>query len=320
MRYNLGSHAQTAHVWAQNTQSEGYSGDKRIFFESGVIYSYGRHFAIASHVKDVKGNPAILFTTRNYSSSTSQHKSIVRNALRRDCPIHFVPDASCTTKDNVDRLDAEIKNQIEKYGKPRIRQTTRDAIANAIAHLIKTRNEYGKAFIKKYKAIAVPDNITKLADKLQKAKVAQAKREKKERAKAFEKALIEAESALQIPREKFADIWRKNEMYEKFDGWNQHQRTAYEYISKTHGILLRVKGDNIETSLHAEFPISHAKKAFTFIQKVRASKTPWHKNGHSIHLGAFQIDEIDISGNVKAGCHFVKWDEIELMAATLGII
>lgn len=76
--------------------------------------------------------------------------------------------------------------------------------------------------------------------------------------------------------------------------------------------------DTIETSRGADFPIKHALRALPIIRRVVATGESWHTNGHTIHLGPFQIDAIEADGTVKAGCHTVTIDEIELIAKELG--
>ena len=319
MRKVLGSHAQTAHVWAQNTQSEGRASDGRMFFERGVIYSYGHHFAIASHVKDLKGDDAVLFTTRRNSVSTSKHIGLVRQALRGNARVYNVPCVSHgMEEENLIRLDKEVKNLLENYGKPRIRHTTRDGIASSIARTITTRNEYGAAFVKNYKPIAVPEDIHALAKSIQEANEKRAKAEAKAKAKAWEAALREAEDALKIPRAEWANMWRKNSDSPLHDPrWS---RTCAAYVRETHGVLMRLKSiQEIETSQGAEFPVSHAKLAYALIKPLVATGTEWKKNGHRIPLGHFEIDSIDKAGNIKAGCHTVKWQEVVLMAQRLGL-
>ena len=70
------SHSEVAHIWANRQQPYGESGN--IFFDGKIIYSYGTHFAIAAHYKDI-----VLFTLRDYSVSTAKHKSIVRSAIHQ---------------------------------------------------------------------------------------------------------------------------------------------------------------------------------------------------------------------------------------------
>jgi hypothetical protein len=51
---------------------------------------------------------------------------------------------------------------------------------------------------------------------------------------------------------------------------------------------------------------------------IRSGNSYQH-NGHSIHIGHFRIDAIDTEGNVRAGCHFIKRDEMERLATQLGL-
>jgi hypothetical protein len=42
-------------------------------------------------------------------------------------------------------------------------------------------------------------------------------------------------------------------------------------------------------------------------------------NGHSIRLGNYAIDRIEPDGTVHAGCHVVRWEEIERIAPELSV-
>jgi len=81
--------------------------------------------------------------------------------------------------------------------------------------------------------------------------------------------------------------------------------------------MLRISGDEVETSLGARFPVTHAVKALRFVRLVKAKGEAWHSNGHTIHLGHYKLDEIDAEGNVKAGCHRVSYEEIERIGPML---
>lgn len=83
--------------------------------------------------------------------------------------------------------------------------------------------------------------------------------------------------------------------------------------------FMRINGDNIETSQHASFPVADAVRAWPLIKRIKRAGKIWQRNGETIKLGHFQIDRIDASGNVRAGCHFVQWKEIEKVAAELGL-
>jgi hypothetical protein len=319
MKKVLGSHAQTAHVWAQNIQTEGRASDKRMFFEGGTIYSYGRHFAIASHVKDLKGNAAVLFTTQGYSVSTAKHIGLVRRALIGNDKVYYVPEAQAGyEKENLARFDRVANSLVKKYAAPRIRQTTRDKIAFELRETLEKRNLFGFAFVKGYKAVAMPDDIRDLANNLEKAHVARIKAEARIKRREQEAKYKEAERDLGMPRHTWAAAWREH----KDALSNSHWYTVKAFLREHVGTLLRLDGSslNVVTSEGAEFPVKHAKLAFKMIRQTRLNKTTWQRNGHSIHLGAFQIDSIDTEGNVKAGCHTILWPEILLMAQKIGLV
>lgn len=81
--------------------------------------------------------------------------------------------------------------------------------------------------------------------------------------------------------------------------------------------MLRVVGDEAQTSLGARFPVSPARRGLAFIHTVRESGREHVRNGHTIHLGHYVIDRIEPDGTVHAGCHVVKWDEIERITPQL---
>lgn len=83
VRQTFGSHANTAHTWAQQKYPYGRSGDGRIFFHGPNVYSYGTHFCIASFTDKVVGGKRVVFLNADkYSPSTGKHQGEVRGALR----------------------------------------------------------------------------------------------------------------------------------------------------------------------------------------------------------------------------------------------
>jgi hypothetical protein len=81
--------------------------------------------------------------------------------------------------------------------------------------------------------------------------------------------------------------------------------------------MLRVVGDNVETSRGAVFPVEHARKGLALVRAVIARGEEWKTNGHTCHLGHYQIDRITAKGTVHAGCHVVEFAEIERIAEQL---
>lgn len=73
---------QVASLWASQAQSEAFNQGRTLFFRDSGIYSYGRHFPIARHMKAPNGHVFVAFTTQGYSVTTAKHMSWVRNTLK----------------------------------------------------------------------------------------------------------------------------------------------------------------------------------------------------------------------------------------------
>lgn len=88
----------------------------------------------------------------------------------------------------------------------------------------------------------------------------------------------------------------------------------------TLGAALRVTGEELQTSWGASVPLAHAIRVLRAVEACRAKGEGWKRNGHTLHVGHFQIDSIEPNGDFKAGCHFIKWQEVERVAGALGLL
>ena len=89
------------------------------------------------------------------------------------------------------------------------------------------------------------------------------------------------------------------------------------YLRDSIDTMLRVVGENVETSRGAVFPVSHARRGLALVRAVVASGQEWITNGKTCHLGHYKIDRIAADGTTFAGCHIVKLAEIERIASDL---
>jgi hypothetical protein len=98
-----------AHIWAQQTQSEGRSNNGQFYFRDSTIYSYGSHFPIAQFSAD---KSIVWFTERGYSPTTGRHISYTEDALR-GLNVHVirVPDLSRFVET---RISKEMRAAIEE--------------------------------------------------------------------------------------------------------------------------------------------------------------------------------------------------------------
>jgi len=306
----FGSHEQTAHVWAQRNISHGRSADGRMFWDGNAIYSYGRHFAIASFAKTLKGENCVLINSSSYSVSTSKHQSIVRRALRSDLPSFYVKQPSSNASTNLDLFDAEIRKLLTESGQTK-HKGKKARLALEATQVCMRRNEFGAAFVSRYKPLMLGGDVASMAQRYADAEKRKIAMREKGRLAHIEARYQHAEGVLKAERSQWPRIWRAGLPV------NKTPMAMLEWIKQNYGVLLRRHGENILTSAGAEFPVHHATRAFPLIAKARGNG--WVKNGHKIPLGVFEIDEITPEGDVKAGCHLVKWPEIARMAKRLGL-
>lgn len=83
-----------------------------------------------------------------------------------------------------------------------------------------------------------------------------------------------------------------------------------------------VSGGTLETSQGATVPLRHAFRVFQFIALCRAERKAWTPGAwgpRQIRVGHFRVDSVAPSGDFVAGCHAIKWPEVESLAARLGV-
>lgn len=325
MKKVFSTSAMVAHVWAQRNQTEGRTGTSNMYFNSDAIFSYGSHFPLAKFLND----DTVLINTDGYSVSTSKHKQEVRGALRSGLNKlhtntaiikHLVSYHSWLARgetngrktlielvtDTVSRLIVQQAKIAAKRRKPELVESD----INVALQFYQDQLDL-LAFYK----LKMPAAVTKLAETLksnlagvvasnEKQLKAAAKKRDKERKAEFERRNALAKVALVK--------WRLGEALEYGERDN-----LYSFLSDT---ALRVNGEQIETTKGAAFPVSHGALAFKAIIKAKTRGETWQRNGHTIHLGNFQIDTITPEGNVIAGCHTVLYSEIEAIAKQLNLI
>jgi len=294
------------HLWAHRTQDEARNRQGNLYFTGDTIYSYGSHFPIARHVVSEAGERAVLFTTANYSVTTSSHCSVVRSAIPSRIPVFHVPivchgrysGSDLTADDHADNL-AHYALRIEKHVITSARARSSYAKEWNHEHADRLR---GEAFAYcAFFGLPVP-NIPEVPELNSEALTPIRKREAKRA----------AEKAEQTRRENEREAIRHSENMAKWRAGEYHGGFPYGFPT-----MLRIVGDEVQTSLGARFPVSHAKRALSFVRNVRESQQAYVRNGHTIHLGPYSIDRIEPDGTVKAGCHVVSWDEIERIAPFL---
>lgn len=307
MRKYLKDKHEVAHFWANKVQDEGRCGGN-VFFDDGVIYSYGRHFPIAKHLPD----GSIAFTTRDYSPSTSNHKSIVRSAIPHGTKIHFVPHPAGSVRENREKVDYLIKLRLESAAKRRMKSTRDGDLAGAL-HIAEQFNGFALAMgAKKKDLIKVQALVGLDMDKL-KAKLKRDEEAKERAAKALAKKREKEQ------REQRA-AWRHGG-YGHFD--NPIMLRLHYVTNSTESADMQslIKGEPepfvIETSRGAEIPVDAALRLWPVIQRCRNGDKDYEVG---MELGHYRLTRIRTNGSIVVGCHDIAYAEIEGIAHQLGLI
>jgi len=330
-----------AHLWiGHNLSGEGQSSARNprynFYFSGPTIYSYGSHFPIASFVRSGK-KQAIQFTTRGYSVTTSGHISTVRGAIHRnDIPVFRVRDAADVgysgannLADYLKRIELAIANQDKARSTRKIENFRGDALA-----LIAECKLYCKFWkVKQPKFPKVPALPANFAAKRKRENELQAARDEKNRVEREARAAEYAkQNAEQIAKDTAAILeWNANkdrhiaewlaggELNRPPTRWYGYRDSANVPKLEEVPTLLRIVGDEIETSRHASFPIEHGQKALAVVDKCIARGEGFQSNGHTIKLGLYKLDSITVGtpeaeaaggAIIKAGCHVVPYTSV----------
>jgi len=319
--------AECIHVWAQQNQNEGRASN--VFFEGPVIYSYGYHYPLAVFIESpIKANGKAVFVhTSGYSVSTHKHITQVQgatnhyNQFRVGNPtlINALKRNSGGWHDGTDLLANEFNRQVQAevmhlqgfLGSPesaKRRRATLEKIKGQTAYKIQNyiamMEWLGlKLDAKSKKAIkSLDSSIDDLKASAQKVAALEAKQKAKAEKERLARNAIATKTAL-----------------ESFHNGADLSHVEYGYLYTVKPIQMRVISDEIQTTMRASFPVEHALKAFPFIRACKEKGTSWQRGDKSLRLGSYTKEAIEERGNVKAGCHYLEWEEIERLAKQLKV-
>lgn len=293
-----------AHVWAHKLLDHARNKTGNFYFHGDTIYSYGCHFPIARHVEH-KGKKCILFTTRDYSSTTSGHKSEVLRAIP---PGVLVFHVECPTngvrKEMLDGYADRITQLCREVAKGRegFRQQCR---LDSLVKLVEEANNFSRFFGLRRK-FAAPTDMDEIKAQVKKEAELLRRRQAAERRKREAKQAEALESWLQG-----GDKWPHDL---EFD----HLRIRRPSIGESYGHDSPAE-ELVETTRHAYVPLRDVKKIAKLVLKHVNSGEHWQRNGDQISVGDYRLDAITSDGTVHVGCHKFKREEILRFAGVLGI-
>lgn len=318
------TNAMCAHVWAQQTQEHGRGSSGSLYFRRSTIYSYGEHWPLAQIVTAGSGKTArkaVLVKNRygrSRSITTSKHMGDVCRALSRDqkCKmfdVEFLGPKGVGFRqaglDHAGNLASYVSRRDDAIAKAmRVHLHNMEYLVSYAAKWETEYAEYCRFFGIRRK---IPKRNTyngKFETRLERAEGAVAEYASIQAARA-ERARIEYEAKHAAEAIEQAKL---------LPGWLAGENHARLYALPD--TYLRVRGENIETTRGATFPVEHGIRAFKLIRALVETGREYKRNGHTIHLGHFALDSISADGTVRAGCHTVHWPTIERVAWQLGLM
>lgn len=283
---------QVAHFWANQTQSHARTSTGAMFFEGPSIYSYGYHFEIARIVEH-RGKKCVLFTTRDYSTTTAAHKRIVRQA--------------CS---HLDVIYVDLRDLGGTPGKLLATMRERYKEAMRIAAAIPKR-----APVRRARAFSHAESIAANGDRVAEffGLTGRIKRLNEDEAAASIKAEERRQAA--VARKRDAEIAAR--FAENLPKWLAGEENYLPSHSNTYFRFI-ADGEEIQTSHGARFHTKDGKRAYKILKALHKAGKTFQANGEKIPVGPWQVDSMDEHGNVKAGCHFIEWTVIEEFAQKAG--
>ncbi len=305
------------HIWAQQQQSEGRGGgNANIFFEGATIYSYGKHFPIAT----IEGDD-VLFTLRGYSNTTAKHIGGARRAVSHkniiycyEVPVKFWGNDlplkkqayNSTHEKNMNEWKREIKALFEELENKRIRNI-QDRL-NSIDTHINRLNRYCQYFnikikdkeLKKLLKVAASPDFLKDAKEAREKQIA-----------ANEKKMQQAEKAYLT----YLGYWRDNNNAALLHLPNDVKELANYYQSQSDSFTrLRFNKEQnmVETSKGVQIPVPVAKRAYIALNGCLEGKC----DSLQIPVLSYTITRTTDKA-IVAGCHTIPKEDVKYIANLL---
>lgn len=326
--------SQVAHLWAHQSQESARSGNGNFHFSGPVLMSYAASIARLVPAPDATDSArpedcAALITTRRDSKidskTTQSHIGRARRAvshLRAFMVPEINPRGAADHARNMAALLADYASTTA------LRRVTGAKAADYGGVLPDYIEKYTRAahkqvadYVEFFKLdSALPDLDSDLA--AARARWAQACADYTATGAAEKRAAERAKraaAAARLAEKRAAEAAARNA--EAIAEWRTGVRHSlpYDVATAGGGALLRVRGDKLETSQGAVVPLAEAVRVFQFVKLVRARGEAWHRNGATVRVGGFMVDHIASDGTMRAGCHLLRWAEIEAAAEAASV-
>lgn len=259
-----------AHLWANKLQ-ETARNSGNFYFNGDTIFSYGRHFPIAKHVVNERGENCVLFTERTYSNTTAGHISIVRQAANHKNIVYCYSPES-TSEENFNywlRCAESTAKKLLNARKPE----------KYLSEL-----DYIKSKVKKYCdffSLTIPESLVAALNIGNKSQFAEYQNKKDQ----YEKEESERKAKeLEKKHKKELKAWKDfkvNRLYNRID---------FDFLR------LNQSENRIETTQAVQIPFEIGKRIYFSILD----------NSISVGDKVLNFEVLEVGKNIKIGCHNFK--------------
>ena len=297
-----------AHLWAAQSQAEGHS--QSMHFNGPVLYSYKTAIGVIVNPEHpYRGDEAdvVLINAREYTMTTKcKHMPALRRAVThmRSFTVPSMTEHPENLLHLVARFEVwsgriERKRDVGEWCFEELQRHANDA------------NDYARLFN------VLPHTFIDAAARSLHIRGVRAEREARLNTPEMEAKRAKARAGRVAAKARKAECEAAERMARQayaLTAFRSGAPFAGYLIDENGGAYLRIREDVVETSRGASVLASDAISAIRFIRSQR--DTGW---AGSYELGPFTLTSVDPSGNIVAGCHFIKWSEIERIATELGV-
>lgn len=321
------------HKWAHQTQESARNPQANLYFSGDTLYSYRDSYPIAKLFKKKGPRPSIgdsgpggllnatvraahegktlvLHVANTYSNTTSGHCSDARRATSHlpSLIVAEVDPAGHESRGGHERNLAYFTAEMARLHKEAGRVLQESGVAwraSKCAELHKGMANYMMFFGIRRKMPA----LLSFADHYERARRIEnpdpASLDKRERA-----------SAQRRERKAFRDNLHA---MARRTSWRMGETGYFSHNSRTPhgGVMLRVNGEQIETSQGARLPLAAAPMVWQMVNRALGKGyTPGLK---APSIGGYPLTRIDPDGTLVVGCHSIPYSELRSMARALNL-
>lgn len=279
MTKHVVSNSECFHLWAH--QAQDWARGSSVSFRGPDAYSYRAR--IGAIETNAQGDRVFLTSSSRWSSTTSQHQSMLQSAIPESETVFNV----LLNRTNEGRLEALLEEIVELQGKARRARRNKPYILQQVQQQL----EHAQRFAS-WAGLQAPPDIEGI-----KQAIADARNK-------AEADYLEREEARK-KREADTLAWNRQGVHRWVQGLPDIGSPRHN-VGALPEAYLRIEGEECVTNHGARVPVEHVRKAINRML-IAAEYNILHKERwepvHAIRLGHYQLNCIEDDGTVVIGCH-----------------